>query len=240
MPVLAELFLFPEAAAPEPRYNIAPTQSVAAVRAPSGIDKREFAFLRWGLVPSWADDPAIGNRLINARSDSVATKPSFRSAFKHRRCLVLADGFYEWQKLGSKKQPHYFSLRDGKPFAFAGLWERWEKSGTPVESCTILTTEANDVLRPVHERMPVILEPKDYDLWLDPSPQKPELLQGLLRPYSAGEMTGFPVSPLVNNPRINSPRCIEPAAKGMKRDDPPAQPPARPPLLPFRPICCHY
>jgi putative SOS response-associated peptidase YedK len=212
MPVLAELFLFPEAAAPEPRYNIAPTQTVATVRAPSGIDKREFAFLRWGLVPSWADDPAIGNRLINARSDTAASKPSFRSAFKHRRCLVLPDGFYEWQKLGSKKQPHYFRLRDGKPFAFAGLWERWEKAGAPVESCTILTTEANDVLWPVHERMPVILEPKDYDLWLDPSPQKPELLQALLRPYPPGEMTGFPVSLLVNNPRNNSSRCIEPAA----------------------------
>jgi putative SOS response-associated peptidase YedK len=212
MPVLAELFLFPEAATPEPRYNIAPTQTVATVRAPSGIDKREFAFLRWGLVPSWADDPAIGNRLINARSDTAASKPSFRSAFKHRRCLVLADGFYEWQKLGSKKQPHYFRLRDGKPFAFAGLWERWEKLGPPVESCTILTTEANDVLRPVHERMPVILDPKDYNLWLDPSPQKPEALQALLRPYPAAEMNGYPVSPLVNNPRNDSPRCIEPAA----------------------------
>jgi putative SOS response-associated peptidase YedK len=212
MPVLAELFLFPEAATPEPRYNIAPTQAVATVRALAGIDKRELAFLRWGLVPSWADDLAIGNRLINARSETVAAKPSFRSAFKCRRCLVLADGFYEWQKLGTRKQPFYFRLRDGKPFAFAGLWERWEKAGAPVESCTILTTEANDVLRPVHERMPVILGPKDYDLWLDPSPQKPELLQALLRPYPPGEMTGFPVSPLVNNPRNNSSRCIEPAA----------------------------
>jgi putative SOS response-associated peptidase YedK len=212
MPVLAELFLFPEAATPEPRYNIAPTQTVATVRALAGIDKRELAFLRWGLVPSWADDPAIGNRLINARSETAGAKPSFRSAFKHRRCLILADGIYEWQKLGSKKQPHYFRLRDGKPFAFAGLWERWEKGGSPVESCTILTTEANDVLRPVHERMPVILGPKDYDHWLDPSPQKPELLQALLRPYPPGEMTGFPVSPLVNNPRNNSPRCVEPAA----------------------------
>jgi putative SOS response-associated peptidase YedK len=212
MPVLAELFLFAEAAAPGPRYNIAPTQTVATVRAPSGIDKRELAFLRWGLVPSWADDPAIGNRLINARSVTAASKPSFRSAFKHRRCLVLADGFYEWQKLGNRKQPHYFRLRDGKPFAFAGLWERWEKGGEPVETCTILTTEANEVLRPVHERMPVILEAKDYDLWLDPAPQKPELLQALLRPNPAGEMTSYPVSPVVNNPGKDTPRCIEPAA----------------------------
>jgi putative SOS response-associated peptidase YedK len=126
MPVLAELFLFPEAAPQEAHYNIAPTQTVAAVPASAGVDKRELAFLRWGLVPSWADDPAIGNRLINARSDTAAGKPSFRSAFKHRRCLILTDGFYEWQKLGSKKQPHYFRMRDGKPFAFAGLWERWE------------------------------------------------------------------------------------------------------------------
>jgi putative SOS response-associated peptidase YedK len=128
-------------------------------------------------------------RPINARSDTAASKPSYRSSLKHRRCLVLVDGFLEGQKLGRKKQPHYFRLRHGKPFAFTGLWERWEKGGSPVESCTSLTTDANEVLRPVHERMPVILGPKDYVRWLDPAVQKTDVLQPLVRPYRAGEMT---------------------------------------------------
>jgi putative SOS response-associated peptidase YedK len=212
MPVLAELFLFPEAAAPEPRYNVAPTQAVAAVRAPAGVGRRALAFLRWGLVPAWTDDPAIGNRLINAGAETAADKPSFRSAFRHRRCLVLADGFYEWQKLGSRKQPHYFRLRDGKPFAFAGLWNRWEGADGPLETCTLLTTQANDLARPVHERMPVILPQGDYDRWLDPAVQKPEMFVPLLRPYRAEDMEGYPVGWAVNNPRNDGPKCIEPAA----------------------------
>jgi putative SOS response-associated peptidase YedK len=212
MPVLAELFLFPEMAAAEPRYNIAPTQTVAAVRAPANLDQRELAYLRWGLIPSWADDPAIGNRLINARAETAPDKPAFRSAFRHRRCLVLADGFYEWQKLGSKKQPFYFRLRDGKPFALAGLWEHWEGGDKLLETCTLLTTQANNVLRPVHERMPVILPPDAYERWLDPAVQKPDQLTPLLRPYPAEAMAGYPVNPTVNNPRNDNPRCIEPAA----------------------------
>jgi putative SOS response-associated peptidase YedK len=213
VPVLAEFFLFPDSAAPqEPRYNIAPTQAVAVVRAPAGSHHRELAFLRWGLIPSWATDPAIGNRLINARAETVAEKPAFRSAFRQRRCLVLADGFYEWQRQGNKKQPYYFRMRDGQPFAFAGLWERWEDQGKPVETCTLLTTEANDVLRPVHERMPVILEPDTHDRWLDPAVQKAELLKPLLHPYRSEAMIGYPVSALVNNPRNESPKCVEPAA----------------------------
>jgi putative SOS response-associated peptidase YedK len=157
-------------------------------------------------------------RLINARSDTVASKPSYRSSLKHRRCLVLADGLFEGQKLGSKKQPHYFRLCHGKPFAFAGLWERWEKGGSPVESCTSLTTDANELLRPVHEWMPVILGPKDYVRWLDPAVQKTDVLQPLLRPYPADLMTGYPVSPVVNNPRNDTPRCIESAAKRTAED----------------------
>jgi putative SOS response-associated peptidase YedK len=213
IPVLAEMFLFPETAAPqEPRFNIAPTQGVAAVRAPKGLEHRELAFLRWGLIPSWATDPSIGNRLINARAETVAEKPSFRAAFRHRRCLVLADGFYEWQRLAGKKQPYYFRIRDGQPFAFAGLWERWEDQGKPVESCTLLTTEANEVLRPVHDRMPVILEANKYNSWLDPSVQEAELLKPLLHPYPGDAMMGYPVSSLVNNPRNESPKCVDPAA----------------------------
>jgi putative SOS response-associated peptidase YedK len=212
IPVLAELFLFPETTHQDPRYNIAPTQAVAAVRALGGPERRELAFLRWGLIPSWANDPAIGHRLINARAETAAQKPAFRSAFRQRRCLVLADGFYEWQRLGSKKQPYYFRMRDGQPFAFAGLWERWEDAGKALETCTLLTTEANELLRPIHERMPVILEPSSYNRWLDPACQQVDLLQPLLRPNRSEDMIGYPVSPLVNNPRNENPKCVEPAA----------------------------
>jgi putative SOS response-associated peptidase YedK len=211
MPVLAELFLFPEAAPQPPRYNIAPTQAVATVRA-ADPNHRELALCRWGLIPSWANDPAIGNRLINARSETAAEKPAFRSAFRHRRCLILADGFYEWQKTGGRKQPFYIKMKDGQPFAFAGLWERWEGGGEPVDTCTILTTEANELVRPVHDRMPVILAPEDYGRWLDPETKKPELLEPLLQPFAADAMTAYPVSPVVNTPRNDSARCIEPAA----------------------------
>jgi putative SOS response-associated peptidase YedK len=169
-------------------------------------------FLRWGLIPSWAGDPRIGNRLINARAETAAEKPSFRSAFRQRRCLVLADGFYEWQRLDGKKQPYYFRMRDSQPFAFAGLWERSSAQGKAVETCTLLTTEANELLRTIHDRMPVILEPDTYDRWLDPAVQKVELLKPLLHPYRSEAMTGFPVSSLVNNPRNESPKSIEPAA----------------------------
>ena len=189
----------------EPRYNIAPTQMVATVLQPQS--DRQFHPMRWGLIPSWAKDPAMGARLINARAETVAEKPSFRSAFRQRRCLVIADGFYEWQRQEGKKQPFYFRLQDGQPFGFAGLWERWQAADGEVISCTIITTEANEVLRPIHERMPVMLNPKDYDLWLDPEVQA-EPLQQLLRPYQAEAMTSYPVSTKVNNPTHNSPECI--------------------------------
>ena len=213
--VIAEAFQLSEVPTLEPRYNIAPTQLVLTVvrpkvsaQSPEQSEQR-FQLLRWGLIPSWAKDPAIGSRLINARSETVTEKPSFRAAFRQRRCLVLADGFYEWQRQERKKQPFYFRLQDGQPFAFAGLWERWKApdDGEAVESCTILTTEANELLRPIHDRMPVILDPKDYELWLDPV-QKPEPLQQLLRPYRSEAMTTYPVSTQVNNPSNNSPECI--------------------------------
>jgi putative SOS response-associated peptidase YedK len=212
VPVLAELFLFPEAAPQEPRYNVAPTQAVAAVRAETGPRDRHLVFLRWGLVPSWSEDPAIGNRLINARAETAAEKPAFRSAFRHRRCLVLADGFFEWKRLGGRKQPYYFRMHDGRPFALAGLWEHWEGDSQGIDSCTVLTTDSNDLLRPVHDRMPVILEAKDYDLWLDPAVHDPEVLRPVLRPYPSEAMTAYPVSALVNNPRNDKPQCVEPAA----------------------------
>ena len=192
-----------------PSYNIAPMQQIAAVRS-SELDGHELVMFRWGLVPGWADDLSIGNRMINARAESVAEKPAFRTAFKKRRCLVLADGFYEWQKTGKAKQPYFIHLKGRKPFCFAGLWERWSKGEKPVETCTILTTDANKLMAPLHDRMPVIIAPKDYGLWLDAAVQEPERLQALLQPYPDAEMEAYPVSTLVNSPKNNSPECVEP------------------------------
>lgn len=208
---LAVQFNLPEIPDLRPRYNIAPTQPVAAIRVSSRGPDREMVLLHWGLIPFWAQDPGMGARLINARSETAAEKPAFRAAFRKRRCLVVADGFYEWQKQNGTKQPFYIRLRGSRPFAFAGLWERWEGADASViESCTLLTTQPNDLLRPVHNRMPVILQPKDYDLWLDPDVQQADLLQPLLRPYRAAEMAAYPVSRWVNSPANDDPRCIEP------------------------------
>ena len=207
--VVAEVFDLSSIPTLSPRYNIAPTQPVPTILPDSENGKRQLKMLRWGLIPSWAKDMKMGARLINARAETIAEKPAFRSAFKRRRCLVLADGFYEWQQQDGKKQPFYFQLQDGKPFAFAGLWERWEKGeGEPIESCTIVTTEANELMRPIHARMPVILEPQNYDRWLDPELQKTEMLQSLLQPYQSEEMTFYPVSTKVNNAKVDSADCI--------------------------------
>jgi putative SOS response-associated peptidase YedK len=196
------------------QYNIAPTQMIAAVLQNSPSSSRQFQQLRWGLIPSWAKDPSMGAKLINARAETVAEKPSFRSAFKRRRCLIVADGFYEWQHQEKKKQPFYIRLQHGKPFGFAGLWEQWKSpSGEEIDSCTIVTTEANELMRSLHDRMPVILNPQDYDLWLNPEVQDPEALQKLLRPYASSAMTAYPVSTLVNNPRHNSSECIKPISE---------------------------
>ena len=189
------------------RFNVAPTQEVAAVLEED--EKRKLKMLRWGLIPSWADDPAIGNRMINARSETAAQKPSFRSAFRKRRCLVLADGFYEWQKTASGKQPYYIRMGDGSPFAFAGLWESWGKYGEEVRSCTILTTEANGLVGEIHHRMPVILPAEEYDLWLDPDMGEAEPLLDLLRPYPDDLMEAYPVSRFVNSPSNDSEQCVE-------------------------------
>jgi putative SOS response-associated peptidase YedK len=211
VPLLAELFLFPSAPDSQPpHYNIAPTQTVAAVRVPAGAKQRELALLRWGLIPSWAADLKIGNRLINARSETAATKPAFRSAFRQRRCLILADGFYEWKTVDGKKQPYFIHMQDRMAFAFAGLWESYADADRTVESCTILTTAANELMRSIHERMPVILERDSYEQWLDPRILKPELVQGLLGPYRSEAMSCYPVSTLVNNPRNDSPDCMKP------------------------------
>jgi len=208
---LAEQFELPDMPALPPHYNIAPSQSVAAVRQLPDDGGRELVWLRWGLVPFWAKELDIGARMINARSETVAQKPAFRAAFRQRRCLVLADGFYEWQKQAGSKQPFFIRLADGRPFAFAGLWEHWDGPEGAVESCTILTTEPNDLIRPLHNRMPIILPPTDYALWLDRSVQEPRQLQPLLRPYPAQDMMAYPVSLWVNSPQNDGPRCIEPA-----------------------------
>ena len=190
-------------------YNIAPTQEVAAVLVEE--EKRKLEMLRWGLIPAWADDPSVGNKMINARAETVSEKPSFRKAFKDRRCLVLTDGFYEWQRTPDGKQPYYIHMSDGSPFAFAGLWEIW-RDGEEIRSCTIITTEANELVGEVHHRMPVILHPEDYELWLDPDFEEKEALTSLLRPYPSGAMEAYPVSRRVNSPSNNAPDCIEPAA----------------------------
>ncbi|HEY9811458.1 MAG TPA: SOS response-associated peptidase [Halomicronema sp.] len=193
-----------------PRYNIAPTQTVATILQPAAGKERELRMLHWGLIPSWAKDETMSGKMINARAETVAEKPSFRSAFKRRRCLVVADGFYEWQTQGKKKQPFYFKLKNGENFGFAGLWEHWEKDGKLVESCTIITTNANSLMESFHERMPVILSAQNYDIWLDPKVEKVEILQEVLQPYSADEMTAYPVSTVVNKPANDSPECVQP------------------------------
>ena len=178
-----------------PNYNVAPTQRVAAVLEESG--QRRLEVLRWGLIPPWADDPGIGSRMINARSETAPGKPSF---------------FYEWQRTNGAKQPYYIHMEDGRPFAFAGLWESWSKGGEgEVRTCTILTTGANALVGEVHDRMPVILAHDAYDVWLDPDSERDELT-GLLAPYPEDEMEAYPVSRFVNSPSNNDPRCIEPAA----------------------------
>lgn len=190
-------------------FNIAPTQMVTAVRV-ARDGRRELCQLRWGLVPHWADDPTDGNRMINARAESVATKPAYREAFQARRCLVVADGFYEWQKNGRRKQPYYIRLKDNRPFGFAGVWEWWSKAGQRIESCSIITTQANELVASIHDRMPVIVPPEAYELWLSSETREIELLQSLLRPYRASEVVAHPVSARVNRPEYNQPQCIEP------------------------------
>jgi putative SOS response-associated peptidase YedK len=194
-----------------PRYNVAPSQPVAVV---ANNGKNAVEFFKWGLVPSWAKDPEIGNRMINARAETLSEKPSFRAAYKRRRCLILADGFYEWQPIpGSKsKTPMLIKLKSGEPFAFAGLWEAWHPDQEDaLLSCAIVTTTPNALMEKIHNRMPVILKPGAYPLWLDPAEQTPAALDKLLKPFPAPQMTAFAVSRLVNDPKNDSPECITPA-----------------------------
>ncbi len=195
------------------RFNIAPTQQVPAVRL-SADGQRELAWLRWGLVPSWADDPTIGNQLINARSETVATKPAFREAFRKRRCLIPADGFFEWKKQGRAKQPFYIQLASQQPFAFAGLWEHWQRGELLIESCTILTTTANPLLKPLHERMPVMLEPRQFAAWLETPSGERDAIESLFVPFPERLLAMYPVSTVVNSPRQDVPECVKPAAAG--------------------------
>jgi putative SOS response-associated peptidase YedK len=191
-----------------PRYNVAPTQMIAVIKRPG-----ELTFAKWGLIPSWAKDTKIGNSLINARSEGVADKPSFRSAFKRGRCLVIADGFYEWRKDGKTKQPFFIRMKDNRPFAFAELSEHWTKGEKPIDSATIITTEPNSLMADIHDRMPVILPKDAYGLWLDPEFQGKEKLLSLLQPYPEDEMMAIPISTLVNSPKNENPACIEPLSE---------------------------
>lgn len=201
---IATAFGLPNVPTFPPRYNIAPSQPVAVIRQLQH-QPREFRLMQWGLIPSWAKDPSIGNNLINARCETAHEKPSFRSAIKYRRCLIPASGFYEWQKVDkSTKQPYYFRMP--RPFAFAGLWESWND----IETCIILTTQPNEVVAPVHQRMPVIIHPDNYKVWLDFDIQTPSQLFHLFDPDLVQDLSALPVSTLVNSPTVDRPECIEP------------------------------
>lgn len=193
------------------RYNVAPSQPVAVV---TDAEERRALWMKWGLIPFWAKDPAIGSKMINARAESLMERPAFKQAFARRRCLVIADGFYEWQKGAGPKgrsQPYLFRRSGGEPFAFAGLWEKWKNpAGEEVQTCTIITCDANDTVAPVHQRMPVMLSGDAMWDWL--SLEQPAALMSLLRPYPAGQMVRFPVSTMVNRPDVDSPELVQPLA----------------------------
>lgn len=195
------------------RYNIAPSQPVLIARADrSQADRRVVHHVQWGLIPSWADDPAIGSRMINARGETAATRPAFRSAMKHRRCLVPASGFYEWRKGSKPRQPFWIHMDGGETFAFGGLYEHWTgPNGEQVDSCTILTTTPNELIEPVHDRMPMIVAPDDYARWLDSDVQDAEEVEDLIRPYPSEGMDAYPVGLAVNSPAVDDPSLIEPA-----------------------------
>lgn len=194
----------------EARYNIAPAQTLPVIRLSHETGKRECVLMRWGLVPFWADDPKVGYRTINAKAETAAKSPAYRAAFRYRRCLVPADGFFEWKKVGRFKQPMYIHRKDDRPFAFAGLWEHWQRAtGEPLDTYTILTGDPNDVVRPIHNRMPVIVNPDAYDRWLDPAFKDPKAVQALLGPYPSTDLIADPISTRINNPRNDDPGCLQ-------------------------------
>ena len=203
---MGRLFGFDERPNIAPRYNIAPSQEIAVVRRRGEAMQRELAMLRWGFVPAWARDPESGPKPINARAETVAGKPSFRDAFQHRRCLIPADGFYEWKKEAGGKQPWRIVRADGAPFAFAGLWDCWRRDGAVIESCAIITTDANEAMRPIHDRMPVILDIGRFAAWLEAPPAE---AAELMQPWR-GELRAFPVSRRVNAPNNDDAGVIEP------------------------------
>jgi putative SOS response-associated peptidase YedK len=218
---LIEAFKLAQASDLEPRYNIAPTQYIAAVLE-TPEQPRHLTLLKWGLIPSWAKDQSFATRMINARSETVTEKPAFRGSFKRKRCLIPATGFYEWQAVSNadqiakqgrktKKQPYYIHLQSNRPFGFAGLWSEWtdKTTGEVIDSCTILTTAANELMQTIHDRMPVIIEPEDYDTWLDPTLDDRGVLMHLLRPYPAEHMAMYPVSTIVNKATHDSADCLE-------------------------------
>jgi putative SOS response-associated peptidase YedK len=217
--VLAEKFVLDRVPEVIPRFNIAPGSDIAAVVANPRTVGRLLKMFRWGLVPPWSKGPEIGAKMINARSETVPEKPAFRKAFRARRCLIPVDGFYEWQKRPAGKQPFLFRRQDGSPFALAGLWENWEGGqGPALQTCTILTTGANRLMQPVHHRMPVILDAKDWQAWLEmPDDQAKQLVQ-LLKPCAPDVLLCHPVSTKVNQPAYDQPECLEPVG-----DDPPGQ-----------------
>jgi putative SOS response-associated peptidase YedK len=207
-------WILPPVRPPEgPRYNIAPTQGVAVVPNTRG---HRIDYFQWGLVPSWAKDPKIGSKMINARAETVADRPAYRTALRRRRCVVPTSGFYEWRKdADGKKTPMYIRMKDGRPFGMAGLWDIWpQDNGSELGSFTIITTEANELIRPIHDRMPVILHERDFRRWLEPDEVEPEAVIGVLRPYESGKMVATPVSRRVNNVREDSAACIEGMTEG--------------------------
>ena len=194
------------------RYNIAPMQPITTVRYDIDTHKRKIDFARWGLIPSWAKDPTMGSKMINARAESLREKPSFKGIFRHKRCLIPASGFYEWESVGKKKVPHYIRMLDQSLFAFAGLWDTWhDPGGGQIDTVTIITTEANDMLRRLHARMPIIVPQHHYDRWLDPANQTAKGLDDLLAPYPADEMQHYAVSTAVNSVKTEGAQLIKPA-----------------------------
>jgi putative SOS response-associated peptidase YedK len=194
----------------EPSYNIAPRQPIAVVMEEG---KRKIVTMQWGLIPSWAKDPKIGYKMINARSETILEKPSFRNAFKNRRCLIIADGFYEWKTQGKIKTPVYIYLKDASPFGMAGIYEIWKpQAGEPIRTCSIITTEANEFMKSIHHRMPVLMDKKDHDTWLDPTTDEKTLVS-LLKPFDPLKMQCHEVSTEVNSPFHNAEDCILPVAR---------------------------
>ena len=208
--VLEKFHLPPVLPGFKPRYNIAPSQDQWTILL-DGSGSAEARLIKWGLVPSWADDPAVGQRMMNARSDSVAMKPSYEESFRKRRCLILADGYYEWTGAGKTRVPYFFHLAGDRDFALAGLWDRWSKSETPLDTCTVITTDASPLAATVHHRMPVVLNPDDAAEWLDSSTSEQQLFE-LMQPYQKADLECYEVSNLVNSPANDSRECILPAS----------------------------